>query len=144
MNNAIHIPSKEEEAADLQEYFKRAKTVSRERLAAAIAAEPALKRLCKVLCERSGQPYKLRSILFSIWNGKPASMIEIVSLDWEIRKDLSAVLLAFGFEGNGVEFFYSALQRAITAAGQWNWFVEEADDVRLLTDYVEAAKARTS
>lgn len=139
LNNVIHFPTPEEDEAAMKEFFEREQRVNAERLKAVLAAEPALKRLCQVMCERSGQCYKVRSLLWSLWNGKPAELIEVVSLDWEIRKDLCAVILAFGYEGKGVHFFYAALSHAVRAAGQWSWFEEERLNVQALRDYVEAA-----
>lgn len=107
---------------------------------ACLVALPALDRLAIVLQGRSGQPYKLRSILFSLWNGKPTSLVEITGLDWEIRQDLAAVLLAYGYEERDAACFYDAIQSAITKAGQWGWFLEERRNVELLAEYVNAAK----
>jgi hypothetical protein len=117
-----------------QEALAERGRVIREQRAAAQAAAPAMQRLAEALQGRSGQPYKLRSILYSLWNGKPASLVEIVCLDWDIRKGLCAVLLGFGFGGDRTtpEFFYQALQQAVTAAGQWTWFLEERHNVDLL------------
>jgi hypothetical protein len=84
------------------------------------AAQPALKRLCEVLSGRSGQPYKLRNILYALYTGRPTKF-EIVNFDWAIRKDLLAVCLAFGAD----DFFYAELKAAIMQAGQWDWFIEE-------------------
>ena len=127
----IHSRTPEENAKTLDAFFARARSVLAERRAAAEAARPALARLCEVLCKRSGQPYKLRALLYSIYNGQAASLIEIVCLDWEIRKDLCAVLLAFGFEDRRdatVSFFYDELKAAITAAGQWDWFIQADEE----------------
>jgi len=106
-----------------------------ERRAAAELARAALQRLCRdVLSQRSGQCFKVRDLLYSLYNGQPASLLEVVCLDWAIRQDLCAVLLAFGFEDcrhepghDGVEkpsFFYAEMKAAIVAAGQWDWFIE--------------------
>lgn len=132
-------PTEEENKAALDEFFADQRKMNAEKREAVKAAIPALERLCEVLKDRSGQPYKLRAILFSIWNGKPASLVEIVCLDWDIRKDLCAVLLAYGydappqFEGQPSEksapdFFYDEIRTAITKAGQWNWFLEAGQE----------------
>jgi len=110
----------EEEKRIMQSFFEGQKIMRAERDAAVKLALPAMDRLAKVLCCRSGQPYKLRAILFSMYNGKPTKL-EIVNFDWEIRKDLAAVCLAFGADG----FFYDQMKAAIFNVGQWNWFVEE-------------------
>jgi len=78
---------------------------------------------------KTGQGYKLRALLYSLWNGKPASLFEIVALDFEIRQDLCAVALAFGFEDwRGTDsFFYEQIRLAVSKAGLWHWFLEEAE-----------------
>ncbi len=136
----IHFPTAEENAAAMREFLQREKRVNQERLKAAVMAMPALKRLCRVMCERSGQCYKIRALLYSIWNGKPVELIEVLGLDWELRQDICAVILAFGFEGQGVEFFYSELENQVRAVNQWNWFLEERLNVEKLAEYLAAAK----
>ena len=140
----IHIPTKEENDAALKEFFQRERIVRGQRRAAALVAIEALTRLCNILKDRSGQCYKVRNLLFSLWNGKPAPLIEVVGLDWEIRQDLGKVILAFGVEDHGVNFFYQALEKEIRKAGQWEWFLEEQFNVEVLAEYVEAAKERPS
>lgn len=131
----IHFPTKEEKQALLDGFFAEQRKINQEGRAAVEAAIPAMARLAEVLQGRSGQPYKLRALLFSLYNGKPARLVEIVGLDREIRADLCAVLLAFGFEETrfvdgvpqpGVTFFYDELRAAIVNAGQWKWFLEES------------------
>ena len=127
----IHLPTKEENEAALEEFFGAQRKMRDEGRAAVALARPALERLCEVLRGRSGQPYKLRALLWSLYNGQPASLVEIVCLDWQIRQDLCAVLLAFGFEDRYDEtndFFYDALKAAITKAGQWAWFEEAFEE----------------
>jgi hypothetical protein len=137
----IHIPTEEENRAALEEFFAREKRVKVQRVQAALLATEALDRLCKdVLTQRSGQCYKVRALLFSIWNGKPASLSELLGLDWELRQDVCAVLLAFGYEDAKHKFFYDALQRAVTAAGQWNWFLEERFEYKLLEEYAKTCR----
>ena len=92
--------------------------------AAVEAAVPAMNRLAEVLQGRSGQPHKLRALLYSLYNGQPTSLLEIVALDRSIREDLCAVLLGFGFESPGAAFFYKEMKAAIVEAGQWEWFIE--------------------
>lgn len=92
---------------------------------AAQLAGPALERLATVMTQRSGQPYKLRALLYSLWNGQPASLVEIVSLDYAIREDFCLVLAAFGYEGKDGQFFYNAITEALKNVGQFEWFLEE-------------------
>ena len=133
----IHFPTPEEEEALRQEFLQELKVLTGERVEADSKALPAMERLAEVLNGRSGQPYKLRSILWSLYNGKPTSLVEVVGLDWAIRKDLVAVILAFGSDS----FFYDELKAAVTKAGQWDWFEEEWQNVEKLEEYVKAAKA---
>lgn len=98
-----------------------------QRKEAAMSALAPMERLAEVLRGRSGQPYKVRAILYSLWNGKPCPVNELLGLDWQIRKDLCQVLLAFGYEDRETKFFYDALKKAITRAGQWGWFLQEAE-----------------
>jgi hypothetical protein len=120
--------------------IERERDIRQQRRQACLVALPAMDRLAEVLKDRSGQPYKLRSLLYSLWNGKPASLVEIVNFDWEIRQDLLLVLAAFGYEDHKVMFFYDALRMAIERAGQWKWFLEERKNIELLRQYVESAR----
>ncbi len=142
MSKQIHLPTAEEEEAMWAEVFEREKRVEEEhRLAAALGLE-ALERLAKVLCGRSGQPYKVRALLYSLWNGKPASLVEVVNLDWEIRQDLACVMLGFGYECEGQpSLFYKEIASAIKAVGQWEWFLEEQFNYEQLEEYAQSSKA---
>ena len=121
----IHFPTPEEDAAALQEFLAEQKLIRNERREAVANAIPAMERLAEVLKERSGQPYKIRALLHSMWNGKPAPLIELVCLDWALRKDLVAVMLAFGDDN----FFYKEIEAAVRKAGQWRWFLEEINNI---------------
>jgi hypothetical protein len=120
-----HELTEEEKQAALASFFSGIDRITKERRAATELAQPALERLCEVMRSMTGQSYKIRALLYSLWNGQPTGLIEILALDWDLRKDLIAVLLAFGFEGrDGVKFFYDAVKHEITAAGIWAWFIE--------------------
>lgn len=138
MNNVIRTSTPEEDAAAWREFFERQKRVDAERVKAAVVAVPALKRLCKVMCDRSGQPHKIRALIYSLWNGKPVELNEVLSLDWELRQDVCAVILAFGFESKGVKFFYRTIEEEVRAVGQWDWFLEERYNVKAMREYVNA------
>jgi len=114
--------------------------LAEERAAAKLHADLAviaLERLLPVLSGRSGQSYKLRGLLYSLWNGQPYSLLEIVNLDAAIKNDLSLVIMAWGYPG----FFYDEMRNAIIATGQWAWFLE-AEDVDMMRSYVEAYDRR--
>lgn len=128
--------------ADMAEFVRSQNLIQQERRKAVEAARPALERLCEVMKDRSGQPYKVRNILYGLWNGKPCSIIELLNLDWDIRKDVCQVLLAFGFSDGNDEFFYNNIKDAVVRAGQGDWFIEEGQNVEVLEEYVKAAKRR--
>jgi len=142
MGPQIHFATEEEDAAHLKEFFAIQRAMTQERRQACVAALPALDRLAEMMTGDSGQCYKVREILFSLWNGKPACLIEIVNLDWAVRKDLVAVILAFGWEDASVKFFYDALKGAVSRAGRWEWFIEESDNLDKCREYVKAQDAR--
>lgn len=132
----IHLSTPEEDEAHLREFIAEQKLIRDERRTAVAAAVAAMARLAEVIKERSGQPYKVRALLYSIWNGKPAPLIDLVCLDWALRKDLVAVMLGFGSD----DFFYKDLEAAVRQAGQWDWFLEEASNIELLDQYVKTGK----
>lgn len=134
------MPTPEEKQAAMDEFTAHSRLYRLEGNTAVECARPALERLAKVMCERSGQPYKIRALLYSLWNGKPTSICDLVCLDWALRKDLLAVFLAFGFSDQRVEFFYDAIREAVTAAGQWDWFQEERLNIQPLEDYVKGVE----
>jgi len=101
------------------------KTMIADGRAAVAEAKPALLRICQAMAYHTDQSYKLRALLYSLWNGQPASILEVVTLDRALRKDFCAVLLAFGFHDGKEEFFYDAVTDALKAAGQFEWFVQE-------------------
>jgi hypothetical protein len=107
---------------------------------ACMQAQAALERLAEVMKGRSGQPHKVRTLLYSMWNGKPAELNELLGLDWQIKKDLVAVMLAFGYEDSKVKFFYRAIETAIKNSGQWEWFLEERKNIRAMKEYIKAVK----
>ena len=58
--------------------------------------------MADIMGHKTGQGDKLRSSLCSMWNGQPTSLLDVVCLDWQFRKDLGKVILTFGFEDCGV------------------------------------------
>jgi hypothetical protein len=141
----IHVPTEEEDKAALDEFFTRLKAVQGEQRQAIALARPALVRLVEVLRDNhnTGQPYKLREILFSLWNGKPGSLIEIVGLDWELKRDLCLVIAAFGScPDPGEEFFYNAIEEAFREVGLFDWFREERFNTRVICEWAKIAKER--
>lgn len=104
-------------------------------------AKPALDRLVNdVLTQRSGQCYKMRELLFSLWNGRPVSLLNICGLDHDLRADLCKVIQAWGYGSRDWEFFYDALETRVRAAGQWEWFLAQRFEYKVLEEYAQACK----
>lgn len=115
----------EDQSAALASFRAHLREVRQKQAAAIAAAVPALERLVDVCANNTGQSYKVRTLLYSLWNGQAASLLEIVTLDWAIKEDLLAVLLAFGSEPlNSEPFFYDALAGAFKRRGLMDWFTE--------------------
>jgi hypothetical protein len=72
---------------------------------------------------KTGQSYKVRSLLYSLWNGKPASLLDILSIDRDLRMALLLIMGAFGSR----DFFYNEIKKPIVDAGLFDWFCEEGD-----------------
>jgi hypothetical protein len=121
MNTTIKFPSEEEKRALLKKVLQDLKVVRQERQALVLPAARALNRLVDCCAHKTGQGYKVRALLFSLWNGKPVSLADKLALDWELQKDFSAVLLAFGHD----DFFYDAFKNAFKRAGLFDWFTAE-------------------
>ena len=127
----IRFPSEAEEKRLMEDSLRRMRDVRHEQGEAARSALPALKRLIEVMRHKTGQGYKLREFLHSMWSGTAtADLCSVVSLDWEIRKDLGRVLLAWGFPGSKHqgEFFYTQLEEALSAAGLLEWFRKDGGE----------------
>lgn len=112
--------------AALAELGRQLRETDKQQSDAVKLAVPALARLITVCDVGSGQAYKVRALIYSIWNGQDVSLCDtMLGLDWSIKKDLCAVFLAFGCEPRGADpFFYDAVKAAFTEAGLWDWFCE--------------------
>jgi hypothetical protein len=119
----LNIPTEEENQQAISDFFARQRKFRAERDTAVAAAKPALARLAEVCRNKTGQSYKIRALLFSLWNGKPAKLSDTLGLDWDLKKDFAAVLLAFCAE----DFYYYDLLEAFKAAGLSEWFLEEGE-----------------
>ncbi len=128
----IRFPTEEENAAALQVFFTRQKALRAEHRAAAAAALPALRRLVEAMLVKTGQGYKLRGLLYSLWNGQPAPLNDTLCLGWELKRDVCAVVLGFGFDGSASqgapEFFYEAIKSEVKGAGLWTWFLQAGEE----------------
>jgi len=121
----VHQPSEEERKEALSSFADAMKTMIADGRAAVENAKPALQRICQAMAQRTDQSYHLRALLYSLWNGQPTSLLEVVSLDRALRKDFCGVLLAFGFSDGKEEFFYDAVTAELKSSGQFEWFIEE-------------------
>ena len=119
------------EPATVRPYLAQWAAVNAERRAAAVEGRAAFRRLLRVMEHKTGQGYKLRALLYSLYNGQPASLLDAITLDWAIRKDLNLVLLGFGCEFAGDQkqfgFFYDAMKTDLQQAGLFDWFVAQFD-----------------
>ena len=120
MNPPIHLPTAEENQTILDAFFAGQQTIRREHTAAAVHAAECLGRLIATFPQRTGQSYRLRGLLYSLWNGQPHDLSDVLCLDWSLKKDFCHVVLAFGHD----DFFYDAIQNALREAGQFDWFLE--------------------
>ncbi len=117
--------AKREREAVMASFGAHIRHVKQKQLLAIEAAKPALERLVTVCAQKTGQSYKVRELLYSLWNGQAASLLEIVTVDWAIKEDLLAVLLAFGSEPKGeAPFYYDAISDAFERQGLMDWFTE--------------------
>jgi len=125
----IHIPTEEENNAAMAEFITQQKQLRDQRREHARAAHPALARLVHVCTGMSGQSFKVRALLYSLWNGQPADLSEVLNLDLNVRADVCVVILAFGYEANPSaevkSFFYDAISQAFKDAKLFDWFLEE-------------------
>lgn len=113
----------------LDEFFAMIRTASRESSAAVANAKPALARIAPAITgQDSGQAQRVRSILVSLYTGGTvlADVSELMALDWSLRRDVCAVLLAFGHG----EFGYDYMRSAFEEAGDYNaqWFLSAAPE----------------
>ena len=112
----------------VQELITAQKQLQEQRHHAALDAAKRLPLLVDACACKTGQSYVLRALLFSLWNGKPVDLSETLRLDWELKKSLCVVLVAFGFERGENKFFYDAIANAFKARGLFDWFRAEGDE----------------
>lgn len=124
-NEPIHFQTEEEENEAFNKMVNAQLKMRAERRTAAKGAVESLRELVKVCAGGSGQAYHLRGLLFSLWNGKPADVSNVLHLDWELRKHFCNVVLGFGWESDDVKFFYDAMRSEFERAGLLDWFLEE-------------------
>lgn len=127
----INFRSEQEERDDVASALQRMRAVRREAVQFAAVAPVELGKLIECMRHQTGQGYKLRKLLHSLWSGSAtADLSDVLSLDWELRKSFVAVLLGWGCSSTPTqpEFFYRALEEALSDAGLVEWFREEGGD----------------
>lgn len=127
----IDFRSEQEERDDVASTLQQMRSVRREAVQFAAVAPAELAKLIECMRHQTGQGYKLRKLLYSLWSGRPgADLSDVLSLDWELRKSLMAVLMGWGCSGTNTqpEFFYAALEASLRDAKLMNWFCEEGAD----------------
>jgi hypothetical protein len=115
----------------IAESLRQMRAVTQEHREAAKAARAALARLVTACSHRGGQSKRVRALLYSLWNGAPRSVLDGLSgIDWAIKRDLCAVMLGFGWDGDKQvpAFHYDQLKDAFALAGEWDWFLQEAPE----------------
>lgn len=115
----------------LNEFIAAVRTAARESDAAVDAAKPAIARLAAAVTGRdNGQAIRVRSILLSLYSGGSAlaDVSDLMSLDWALRRNLCAVLLAFGHGEFDAEYVKSAFELA--GDHDARWFLGNAHDPR--------------
>ena len=113
----------------MADFAKRLSDAQRERVALVNPALEALRRLVAVCGAGTGQSCRVAMLLWSLYNGRPVSLLDLVGLDWVIRKDLGTVMLAWGFESRAGSFFYTEMKAAFRDAGLWVWLLELVDSL---------------
>lgn len=113
--------------SDVADFMKAVRTIHLEKRTAAKMARESLKKLIEACAQKTGQSYNLRALLYSLWNGKATPVINLLDLDYPLRRAFLEVCLGFGFDGDAQEssFFYSEVKAAFYERGLFNWFVEE-------------------
>lgn len=119
-------PAPAAKARVLEEFGAKLKDVRAQQRDVIPHARAALQSLVDVCAAMTGQSYKVRALLYSAWNGQSTSLLELVALDWSVKRDVCTVLLAFGCEPGGgtPAFFYDAISDAFKRVGLFDWFCE--------------------
>jgi len=113
-----------------------------EREAALAAAKPALARLVAVVSSfNTEQAVRVRSILKALYTESSAAtwIADMTQLDWPLKRDLLAVLLAFGYAEFNEAYLKSAFELAGLDAGRC-CLTETSDPRRRLAQAIDFAK----
>jgi hypothetical protein len=105
-----------------QYFFGSLRRMQAESKAASEKATEAMNRVAAEIFDRdNGQALVLRSILLSLYGQGKANLSDVDRLDWELRKDLCAIILGL----NQGDFNDFKIREAFVAAGDRNaaWFL---------------------
>ena len=131
-----------EAATELARFFAAARLASREADTAVAVAKPALQRIAAAIIGHDhGQALRVRDFLLSLYTGGEVfvDLSDLLTLDWALRRDLCAVLLAFN-HGN---FSYDELRAVFVRAGDRDakWLLGEVTSPRVrLREALDFAK----
>jgi len=106
----------------LTDFFHSVRLAIAESGAAVAAAKSALGRITKAIARRdNSQALRVRSLLISLYAGGDAlaDVSDLMGLDWTMRKDVCAVLLAFGHGGFDHEYIKTAFEQAGDIDAEW-------------------------
>ncbi len=115
--------------ATLIDFFAAVRSAAHESAGAVSKAKPALARIASAIVGRDhGNALRVRAILVSLYTGGSilAEVSDLMALDWSLRKDLCAVLLAFGHGDFGDEYLKAALENA--GDHDARWFLDAAPE----------------
>ena len=147
ISEPIHISAAIEKDAALAEFLATVKTTARETELAIAEAKPALARIASAIARHdNGQAVRLRALLISLYSGgrAPVDLSELMMLDWSLRKDLCAVLCAFGHGEFGYDYMKSAFEQAGDFEAQWFLAAapEPRERLRTALHFAKAGNAR--
>lgn len=139
----IHISEALERHTAFAEFVAAVRVAAKESEAAVGEAKPALARIAaSITGHDNGQALRLRALLVSLYSGGRVctDLSDVMALDWPLRKDLCAVILAFGHGEFGYDYMKSAFEQAGDVDARW--FLAAAPDPReRLREALHFAKA---
>ena len=131
LTDSAHDITEAEREAALKEFVAAVRTAAIEIDASVDAAKPALAQLAAAVAgHNNGQALRVRALLISLYTGGSAlaDVSDLMALDWPLRKDLCAVMLAFGHGEFGYDYMKSAFEQAGDRDARW--FLGAAHDPR--------------
>ena len=130
MNKITESPNAASTESPVREEINRMLEVRQKHGEAARLARRSLDTLILVMRNKTGQSYKVRAFLYSLWNGQAVSLLDAITLDYDLRRCLCDVIMAWGYEARPVDFnndqsfFYDYVKERVTKAQLWDWFLD--------------------